>query len=185
MLKEILDDAEQRMKAAVEACRRELAALRAGRASPALLDKVRVDYYGSQVPINQVATVTVPEPRLIVVQPWDRGILADIERAILKADLGMTPSNDGKVIRLAVPQLTEERRQDLVKQARRLAEEGRVAIRNIRRDANDSIKDVEKEGEASEDEARRALDDMQKLTDRYIVMIDEMVEAREREILEI
>lgn len=185
MLKEILDDAERRMEAAVEACRRELAALRAGRASPALLDKVRVEYYGSQVPVNQVATVTVPEPRLLVIQPWDRSALADIERAILKADLGLTPANDGKVIRLTLPPLTEERRQELVKQARRLAEEGRVAVRNIRRDANEAIKEVEKEGEASEDEARRALEDMQKRTDRYIVMIDEMIEARERDILEI
>ncbi|HEX6989998.1 MAG TPA: ribosome recycling factor [Bacillota bacterium] len=184
MLKDILDDARQRMEAAVEACRRELASLRAGRASPALLDKVRVDYYGSSVPVNQVATVTVPEPRLIVIQPWDRGALADIERAILKADLGLTPANDGKVIRLSLPQLTEQRRQDLVKQARRLAEEGRVAIRNVRRDANDGIKDAEKSGEAPADEARRALDEVQKLTDRHIAMVDELVEAKEREILE-
>ncbi|HEX6988541.1 MAG TPA: ribosome recycling factor, partial [Bacillota bacterium] len=144
----------------------------------------RVDYYGSSVPVNQVATVTVPEPRLIVIQPWDRGALADIERAILKADLGLTPANDGKVIRLSLPQLTEERRQDLVKQARRLAEDGRVAIRNVRRDANDSIKDAEKAGEAPADEARRALDEVQKLTDRHIAMVDELVEAKEREILE-
>ncbi|REJ32908.1 MAG: ribosome recycling factor [Bacillota bacterium] len=185
MLKEILEDAERRMEAAIENCRRELAALRAGRASPALLEKIRVDYYGTQVPVNQVATVTVPEPRLIVIQPWDRNVLAEIERAIVKSDLGLTPANDGKVIRLTVPPLTEERRQELVKQARRLAEEGRVAIRNIRRDANDTIRELEKEGEASEDEARRALDDVQKLTDRCIARIDEMVEAREREILEV
>src|SRR5690606_36110911 len=173
------------MEAAVEACRRELAALRAGRASPALLDKVRVEYYGSQVPVDQVATVPVPGPGRLVIQPGDRSALADSDRAILKADRGLTPANDGKVIRHTLPPLTEERRQDLVKQARRLAEEGRVAVRNIRRDANDTIRELEKEGEASEDEARRALDDVQKLTDRCIARIDEMVEAREREILEV
>lgn len=185
MIKDILDDAAARMQAAVEACRREMGALRAGRATPALLEKVRVEYYGTQVPVNQLATVTVPEPRLLVIQPWDRGALPEIERAILKSDIGLTPQSDGKVIRLALPQPTEERRQELVRQARKLAEEGRVAVRNVRRDANDTLRDLEKEGGASEDEIRRALDDVQKLTDRHIAMIDDLLEAKEREILEV
>lgn len=183
MIREVLTDAEQRMRATLDVFRRELAALRAGRASPALLDKVRVDYYGTQVPISQLATISVPEPRLIVIQPWDRSALPEIERAIQKSDLGLTPQSDGKVIRLVVPQLTEERRQELVRQVRKMAEQERVAIRNVRREAVELVREWEREGAISEDEARRALDEIQKLTDRYIELIDQALEAKEKEIL--
>lgn len=183
MISDIQADAEQRMQATVEACRRDLAALRAGRASPTLLDKIRVDYYGKPTPINELANISVPEPRLLVIQPWDRNVLPEVERAILKSDLGLSPVSDGKVLRLAIPQLTEERRMELARQARKLAEDGRVAIRNVRRDANDTLKDLEREGEASEDDVRRAMEEIQKLTDRYSRVIDELLSAKEEDIL--
>lgn len=185
MLDDVLKDAEERMAKAVEAVRRELAGLRAGRATPALLEKVRVDYYGTPTPVTQLATITVPEPRLLVIQPWDRSTLGAIERAIAKSELGLTPSSDGQVIRIALPQLTEERRQELVRAARKKAEEGRVAVRNVRREVNDLVRELQKQGEISEDEARRGQERVQKLTDRYVEAVDDVLAAKEREILEV
>ncbi|MEX2356260.1 MAG: ribosome recycling factor [Thermaerobacterales bacterium] len=185
MTDDILKDTEVRMRAAVEAFQRELATVRAGRASAALLDKVRVEYHGAQLPVNQVATIAVPEPRMLLIQPWDQSALAEIERALMRADLGMTPSSDGKVIRLNLPQLTEERRHDLVRQVRKMAEEARVAVRNVRRDGNDAVREAEREGLASEDEARRAMDEVQKTTDRFVQEIEKVVSAKEKEILEV
>lgn len=185
MIREILEDAEQRMRATLEVFRRELAGVRAGRATPALLDKVRVDYYGTPVPVSQIASITIPEPRLITIQPWDKSALPEIERAIQKSDLGLSPQNDGKVIRLVLPQLTEQRRQELVRQVRKMAEEQRVAVRNVRRDALEQLREWEREGAVSEDDARRGADDLQKLTDRYIDLIDQALAAKEKEILEV
>lgn len=183
MANPLLAEAENNMKKSVEVVKKELATLRAGRATPSLLDKVVVDYYGTPTPLNQLATISAPEPRLLVVQPWDKNIMADVEKAIMKSDLGITPTNDGNVIRLAIPQLTEERRVELVKVVKKKAEEGRVAVRNIRRDANDKLKGQQKNGEISEDEFRRLQDEVQKLTDKYIKEIDEVFAAKEKEIM--
>ncbi len=183
MANPLLSEAEGNMKKSVEVVKKEMATLRAGRATPALLDKVTVDYYGTPTPLNQLATVSAPEPRLLVVQPWDKNVMADVERAILKSDLGITPTNDGNVIRLAIPQLTEERRAELVKVVRKKAEEGRVAVRNIRRDVNDKLKAQQKNGEISEDDLRRLQDDVQKLTDKHVKEIDDLVAAKEKEIM--
>lgn len=184
-MRELIKSAESNMQKTVEIVKREFGSLRAGRATPALLDKILVNYYGTPTPVNQLATISVPEPRLLVIQPWDRSVTAEIEKAILKSDLGITPSGDGNVIRLTIPQLTQERRQELVKLVRKKAEEGRVAIRNIRRDTNDQLKAKQKEGEITEDELRRGQDEVQKLTDRYIKEIDNMLAAKEKEIMEI
>ncbi|WP_207640161.1 ribosome recycling factor [Desulfofundulus thermocisternus] len=178
-------EAESNMKKTVELVKKEFASLRAGRATPALLDKIMVSYYGTPTPINQLATISVPEPRLLVIQPWDKSVLPEIERAILKSDLGITPASDGTVIRLAIPQLTQERRAELVKVVRKKAEEGRVAIRNIRREINDKVKQLQKNGEISEDELRRAQDEIQKLTDKYIKEIDQLLNSKEQEIMQI
>ena len=168
MPQSIKKNAEERMDKALGALRRDLATLRAGRATPAMLDRVQAEYYGAATPVNQLATITTPDSRTLIIQPWDKSALAAIEKAILKSDLGLTPSNDGAVIRLGIPPLTEERRAELVKQTRKFGEEAKVAIRNIRRDANDEIKKLEKT-ELSEDESRRHQDDIQKTTDRFIV----------------
>lgn len=184
-MKEVLNQAESKMKKTVDLLIKDYATLRAGRATPALLDKILVDYYGTPTPINQMATVSAPEPRLLVIQPWDRNMLPQIEKAILKSDLGITPVSDGNVIRLAIPPLTEEKRKDLVKIVHKKAEEGRIAIRNLRREANDQIKAAEKKGDISEDSAKRYLDDIQDLTDKYIKNIDQVAEAKEKEIMEI
>jgi ribosome recycling factor len=165
--------------------KKDLAALRAGRATPALLDKVVVEYYGSEMPVNQLANISTPDPRTLVIQPWDKSALAEIERAILKSDLGLTPSNDGNVIRINLPALTQERRAELVKVVKKTGEEAKVAIRNIRRDANDEIKKLEKNGDISEDESRRGQDEIQKLTDKFIQEADKVVAAKEKEIMEI
>lgn len=185
MAKEVYKEAEERMEKAVAALKRDLSTLRAGRATPALLDKITVDYYGATTAINQLANISVPEPRLLLIQPWDKKIVAEIERAILKSDLALTPNSDGSVIRLAIPQLTEERRKDLVKISKKKAEEGRVAIRNIRRDANDELKQKEKSSEITEDELHKAQDEMQKLTDKYIEEMDKVLSAKEKEIMEV
>lgn len=185
MLKEILEETEAKMKKTTEVFRGDLARLKAGRASPALLERVLVDYYGVATPVNQLANISVPEPRLLVIQPWDKSAIAAVEKAIMKSDLGLTPNNDGQVIRLNIPQLTEERRQELAKQVRRMAEDARVVIRNHRRDANDLTKELEKAGDISEDDSRRTLDDIQKLTDRYIKEVDRVTEAKEQEIMEV
>lgn len=185
MIKELLNDAKERMEKVEKILIGDYATLRAGRATPSLLDKVTVDYYGSETPVNQTANISCPEPRLIVIQPWDRNMLAAIEKGILKSDLGITPSNDGTVIRLAVPQLTEERRKEIVKLCSKKAEDAKVAVRNIRRDVNDSIKGLEKSKEASEDECKKGLDDAQKLTDQFIKRMDEVFAQKEKEILSV
>lgn len=184
-MREIIDNAEQSMQKTIEVVKREFASLRAGRATPALLDRINVDYYGTPTPISQLATISVPEPRLLVIQPWDKGSIGDIERAILKSDLGITPASDGNVIRLAVPQLTEERRKELVKFVRKKGEEGKVAVRNIRRDTMDQLKSEQKNAGYSEDDLKRYQDEAQKLTDRYVKEVDNVVAEKEKEIMEI
>ena len=176
---------EDRMKKSVHALQEEFNTIRTGRASAALFDKIRVEYYGNPTPLNQVATISVPEARLVVIQPWDKGIISDIEKAIQKSELSVNPSNDGKVIRINIPPLTEERRKEYAKVARNMAEQARVAVRNIRRDANDELKKQEKDGELSEDELKRAEDEIQKLTDKYVEEINQALESKESEILEI
>lgn len=185
MVKEILRVTEEKMKKTVELFRKELAGVRAGRATPALLEKITVDYYGVATPVNQLANISVPEPRLLVIQPWDRSTVPLIEKAILKSDLGVTPVSDGAILRLTIPQLTRERRQELVKAIRKKGEEERVAIRNLRRDANLEVKEREKNKQLSEDESRRAQEEIQKLTDRYIKEIDAALQVKEKEIMEV
>ena len=185
MIKEIMQDSEDRMKKTVEHLAKDLATLRAGRANPAMLDRIVVDYYGEPTPLNQLANINVPEARLLVVQPWDKHSIADIEKAIMKSDLGITPANDGNVIRLAIPQLTEDRRKDLVKVVRKRGEEAKVAIRNIRREANDMVKQAEKEKLISEDESKKGVDEVQKITDKIIKDIDAVLQAKEKDVLEV
>jgi len=185
MLENIKKQSAEKMEKAIQVLKKDLASLRAGRATPALLEKVTVSYYGSEMPVNQLASISAPEPRLLVIQPWDKSVLAEIERAILKSELGLTPTNDGNVIRIAIPPLTEERRAELVKVVKKSGEESKVAIRNIRRDANEEIKKMGKNGEISEDDVRRGQDEIQKLTDRYIRKVDEVIAAKEKEIMEI
>jgi len=183
MLTEILQETEARMQKAVEGLRRELASLRAGRANPALLEKVTVNYYGTPTPINQVANISAPEARLLVIQPWDRNLLPEIEKAILKSDLGLTPSSDGALIRISIPQLTEERRTELVKVARKKTEEFKVMVRNARREANDKLKVQGKNKAASEDEVKRAQEKVQKLTDNHIQALGKVLANKEKEIM--
>ncbi|TEB06731.1 Ribosome-recycling factor [Pelotomaculum schinkii] len=185
MVKEIVKEAEGNMKKTIEVVKKEFASLRAGRATPALLDKIMVNYYGTPTPVNQLANISVPEARLLVIQPWDKSSLHEIERAIMKSDLGITPASDGVVIRLAIPQLTQERRVDLMKVVKKKAEEGRVAIRNIRRDVNEHLKAYQKEGKISEDELKRSQDDVQKMTDRLIKEIDGLLTIKEQEIMQV
>ncbi len=184
-IKEVFSSHEGRMKKAIEVLRREYATLRAGRATTGLLDKITIDYYGTQSPINQVANISIPEPRTIVIQPWDKKSLPIIEKAVLKSDLGLTPNNDGMVIRLILPQLTQQRRQELTKVVHKTAEDSRVAIRNLRRDANEDLKKIEKDKTASEDEVKKAQEDIQKLTDKYIKEIDQVMLTKEKEIMEV
>lgn len=185
MATDILSEAEDKMKKAVEVLSKELASIRTGRASTALVDRLQVEYYGTPTPLNQLASVSVPEPRLLVIQPWDRTALGAIEKAILKSDLGLTPTNDGKVIRLAIPPLTEERRRDLVKVVRRRVEEGRIAVRNVRREAHDDLRDLEKEKLISEDEFRRSNERLQKLTDAMVEQVEKVGQKKEEEVLEV
>ncbi len=184
MLKDLMKDAESRMDKAVAALEQDLRALRTGRASPALLERIRVEYYGVPTPLTQLASVTAPEARLLMIKPWDPSTLAAIERAILESDLGLTPNNDGKVIRLVLPPLTEERRHELVRTVHKRVEEARVAIRNVRRDVLQDLQEMQKEGLLSEDEFYRAKDDVQKLTDRKIEEANKVGQAKEEEILE-
>lgn len=184
MTQEAQASGEERMGKAIEALRHDLAAIRTGRASPALLERVLVDYYGSPTPVNALATISVPEPRLLMIQPWERQALPAIERAIQKSDLGLTPSNDGTVIRLVIPQPTDERRKELVRLVQRRVEEARVAVRNCRRDALETLRKEEREKKISEDELHRAQDQLQKLTDRYIAQAEEVGKGKEREIWE-
>ncbi|WP_413381549.1 ribosome recycling factor [Alkalihalobacillus sp. 1P02AB] len=185
MSQEILKNAEGRMTKAIDALNRELAKLRAGRANPALLDRVTVEYYGAETPLNQLATISVPEARLLVIQPFDKSSISDVERAIMKADLGLTPSNDGTIIRIQIPALTEERRKELVKLVKRSAEEAKVAVRNVRRDANDELKKSQKDGDMTEDDLRRETDEVQKLTDKTIDKVDAVAANKEKEIMEV
>lgn len=180
----IKKNAEERMDKAIQALKRDLATLRAGRATPSLLDRIQVEYYGAQTPVNQLANINTPDSRTLMIQPWDKSSLADIERAIQKSDLGLTPSNDGNQIRLSIPALTEERRVELVKMTKKFGEEAKVAVRNIRRDANDDIKKLEKT-DISEDESRRHQDDIQKATDKFIAEVDKVLAAKEKEIMEV
>ena len=185
MIDETLSDAEQRMGKAVEALRRELATVRTGRASPALVEHLRVDYYDTPTPLKQLATITVPEARLITIQPWDKGSLGAIEKAIQKSDLGLNPSNDGTIIRLVIPQLTEERRRDLVRMVHKKVEDGRVAIRNIRRDGHEMLRDLQREKEISEDQEHNAQEQLQKVTDRFVGQADTVGQEKETEMLEV
>ena len=184
-MEERLKDAKRRMEGAVRSLTAEFASVRTGRASTALLDRVTVDAYGSPMPLNQLATIHAPEPRLLTVQPYDRGIMGAVEKAIMESDLGLTPSNDGQMIRLPIPQLTEERRKELVRLVHKMAEEARIAVRNVRRDVLNDLKRQEKEGELSRDELSRAQDEVQKLTDAEVAAIDELMARKEAEILEV
>jgi len=185
MIEDVLEDSQDRMKKAVEALRRELASIRTGRARPSLVDHVKVDYYGSTLPLNQVATVAAPEARLLTIQPWDRQALSAIEKAIQKSDLGLTPSNDGHLIRLAIPPLTEERRRELARVVHKKVEEGRVAVRNVRRDSLEHLRRLQKDEHVSEDDERRAQDRLQKITDRFIGEVDRLGQEKEAELLEV
>ncbi len=185
MAKQVLEQAKEKMEKSLAAFARELASIRAGRANASLLDRISVDYYGAPTPINQLAGVSVPEARLLVITPYDKSILGEIEKAIMKSDIGITPTNDGNVIRLAIPALTEDRRKELVKVVKKEAEEAKVAVRNVRRDANDELKKLEKNGEITEDDLRGYGDDIQKLTDEFIVKVDEVAKEKEKEILSV
>lgn len=185
MVEEIKKDTRHRMEAAVEALRSELAKLRTGKATPAILDGIVVNYYGNPTPLRQAANVSAPEPRLLVVQPWDRSLLGEIEKAIQKSDLGLNPANDGIVVRIPIPQLTEERRVSLVKLAKRFGEEGRVAVRNVRRDGIERLKKLEKDSKISEDDQHRGQDEIQHMTDELIKKIDEILVLKEKEIMEV
>jgi ribosome recycling factor len=185
MIDETIENAERRMKSAVSVLQRELDGIRSGRARPGLVEGLKVDVYGSAMPLNQLATIAVPEARLITIQPWDRQSLGAIEKAILKSDLGLNPSNDGHTIRLAVPQLTEQRRKELVKIVHNKVEEGRVAVRNVRRHSVDELRAADKGKEISDDEEKRAAEKLQKLTDRYVEEIDKLGREKEAELLEV
>lgn len=185
MIPQVIDEAGERMQKSIEALKREFGTIRAGRANPSLLEKVQVEYYGVLTPVNQLANITVPEPRMLAIQPWDKSSLPAIERAILKSDLGLNPSSDGMMIRLIIPQLTAERRTDLVKTVKKKAEEARVAIRNVRRDGIEQLKKLEKDHTASEDDVKRAHEDVQKLTDKMIKEVDHVLEVKEQEITEV
>jgi ribosome recycling factor len=182
---DLIQDAERRMHKSVEAAQTEFGTLRTGRASPALLDRIQIDYYGQNTPLKQLATIGAPEPRLLTIQPFDPNSLQGIERAIQESDLGLTPSNDGKLIRLPIPQLTEERRKDLVKVVRQMAEDGRVAVRNVRRDVMHHLKELVRDGDVGDDEERRAEERVQKLTDEHVHRIDELLKRKEAEITEV
>ncbi len=184
MLDEVFEDLEKRMEKSLTSLDREFKKVRTGRASVSLLDGIRLDYYGTPTPLNQVASISAPEARLILIQPWDPQVIGDIEKAILKSELGLNPMSDGKILRIAIPPLNEERRKELVKVVKRMAEDAKVALRSIRRDANDMIKDLKKEKEISEDESFRAVDDAQEKTTDFIEKIGEMAEVKEKEILE-
>ena len=185
MLEEVLQDAERRMKKTVEHVRDDFAAIRTGRASASLLNRVVVNYYGQSTPLNQIASIAVPEPTLLVVSPYDKSVIEEVEKAIQQSDLGLNPVSDGNVIRLPIPKLTEERRKELTRLVRAKAEEGRVAIRNIRRDAIEDLRTFEKEGEITKDDLHRGQEEAQRLTDRFISETDEMLKVKEKELMEV
>lgn len=184
-MNEILEKADSKMKKCTEVLKREFGSVRAGRAMPSLLDKITVDYYHTPTPLNQLATITTPEIRLLVIQPWDKNIIAEIEKSILKSDLGLTPNSDGSVIRLAIPQLTEERRKELVKVIRKKAEDSKIAVRNVRREANDLLKAEEKGGRISEDELRICQEEMNEITKKNIEDIEAVLGTKEKEVMEV
>lgn len=185
MISDVLKDAEDRMRKGVDSLRKEYTVIRAGRANPSMLERVMVEYYGTLTPVNQMANISVPEPRMLLLQPWDRTALPAIEKGIMKSDLGLNPSSDGNVIRLIIPQLTAERRTELVKTVKKKAEDSRVVIRNIRRDTNDQLKRLEKDHTSSEDEVKRAQEDVQKMTDKFIKEVDTIMDTKEQEIMEV
>jgi ribosome recycling factor len=185
LIDELLADARDRMSKSVESMRHEFGSVRTGRASPALLDRINVDYYGTSTPLKQLATLSAPEPRLLTIQPYDKTSIKAIERAILESDIGLTPSNDGNLIRLGVPELTEERRKQLVRVVRQIAEEGRVAIRNVRRDVMHDLRELKEAGEAGSDDEHRAEVELQKVTDARVKELDELLKHKEEEILEV
>ncbi|MDI3311120.1 MAG: ribosome recycling factor [Thermoanaerobacterium sp.] len=182
---DLLKNTEEKMKKSIAVLKNELMSIRAGRANPALLDRISIDYYGTMTPINKLATITAPEPKVIIIQPWDTSKISEIEKAIQKSDLNINPTSDGKIIRLVFPDLTEERRKELVKLVHKKGEEAKVAVRQIRRDANDVIKKMDKNGEISEDEKLKSEENVQKLTDKYIKEIDKILDQKEKEIMEI
>ncbi|SUB76121.1 ribosome recycling factor [Peptoniphilus indolicus] len=185
MISDIKKDSEQKMSKSISVYKEDLQSIRAGRANPTLLDKIAIDYYGQTTPLNQIAGISAPEPRLLAIQPWDANTIPEIEKAILKSDLGITPSNDGKIVRLVIPQLTEERRKDLIKVVKKNSENAKVALRNIRRDSMEEIKKLEKSNEITEDDRKRAEDEIQKITDKYIEEVDKITKDKESELLEI
>jgi ribosome recycling factor len=184
-MQDVISSNEERMKKTVANLKEGFGALRTGRASPSLFDRIRVDYYGEKSPLNQVANISVPEARLIVIQPWDKALIGEIEKAIRSSELSLNPSNDGKVIRISIPPLTEERRKELVKLAKNQAEQSRVAIRNIRRDGNDELKKLLKDTSITEDDEKKGAEDLQKLTDSYISHVNQVLEEKEKEIMEV
>jgi ribosome recycling factor len=184
MIVDIYQDTRESMSKSIEALKRELKRVRTGRASLSILDGIKVDYYGTLTPLNQMATLAVPESRLITIQPWDVSVIQDIEKAILKSDLGLTPANDGKILRISIPPLTEERRKELVKMVHKMCEDYKVSVRNARRDSNELLKSLKKDGDISEDEAFKAQDEVQKITDEHIELIDGCYSKKEKEILE-
>jgi len=185
MINEIIKDGEARMKTVIASTKSTYSGIRTGRANPSILDRITVNYYGTSTPLNHLANVSAPEPRMLLIQPWDKTIIKDIEKAILASDLGLNPNNDGNVIRISIPQLTEERRKQLVRIVKKEAEEHKIVIRNIRRDLNDTVKKLEKDSKITEDESHRYLDDVQTLTDKFIAEIDNLAAAKEEEILEV
>ena len=185
MIKDIIAKSEEKMTKTIAVLKSDLSTLRAGRANPTMLDRVKVDYYGSLCPLSQVANVSAPEPRVLVISPWEKSLIKEIEKAILTSDLGINPSNDGSVIRLVVPELTEETRKNLVKVVKKTGEEAKVALRSIRRDANDKIKALKKDGEITEDELKNGEDKVQKIVDTYVKEVDTIVMAKEKEIMSI
>lgn len=185
MYKDLISKSEESMKKSISFLKEDLATIRAGKANPKLVDKIQVNYYGAMTPINQVANISVPEPRSIIIQPWDASLVKEIERAILASDLGINPTNDGKLIRLIIPPLTEERRKELIKQVKKEVENSKVAVRNIRRDSNEEFKKLEKSGELTKDDHKKAEEEMQKLTDKYIKLTDDIYREKEKEILEV
>ena len=184
MIDEVFDDATERMEKAIKSLKSEFRKVRTGRASPALFEDLRVDYYGTPTPLKQMASLSVPESRLVIIQPWDKTVIKDIEKEILKSELGLTPMNDGSLIRIAIPPLTEDRRKSLVKQVSKIAEDYKVSVRNIRRDANELLKAMKKDGEISEDDFFKAQEQIQQITDKHIKLADEAYQEKEKEILE-
>lgn len=185
MVKDIIKNADEKMNKTILSLRNDLGTLKAGKANPTMLDRIQVESYGSMVPLNQVGSVSAPEPRVLVIQPWDKSYIKDIEKAIMKSDLGINPSSDGQVVRLIVPELTEETRKNLVKSVKKSGEDAKVAIRSIRRDANEKIKALKKNSEISEDESKKSEDTVQKETDKFIKLVDKMVEEKEKEIMKV